>query len=112
MIYQAICENIDKIGADAVLTECESDKKYILRGILHPIGVNNKEYSQTEYTVHGSIDNSRYLFIFNAIDEKINYKNAILWVHNSYYFVKSCKTFYYQDKSLYMSAVLTPYNKE
>ena len=112
MIYQTICKNIDRVGTDAVLTEFESDKKYILKGILQPIDVNNRGYSQWEYTAHGSIDNSCYLFIFNTMENKIDYKNAILWVHNRYYFVKSCKTFYYCDKAPYMSAVLTPYNKE
>lgn len=113
MIYRTICENINRVGIDAVLTECgENNKKYIVKGILQPIGVNNRAYSQLDYTSHGSVDNSHYLFIFNATKENINYENATLWINNGYYLVKSHKMFYYCDKALYMSAVLTPYDKE
>ncbi|MBQ2444687.1 MAG: hypothetical protein II501_05360 [Clostridia bacterium] len=113
MICNTICSQIDRFGTECVLTESNGTEKYILKGIIYPIGIKNREYAQMDYTEHGSIDNSDFIFIFKAPEQKIDFENAVLWAEydgrqKSMYYVKSYKTFYYGDEQAYFSAVISP----
>ncbi len=113
MIYQTICGQINNFGTECVLTESNGIKKYVLKGLICPIGIKNREYAQRDYTEQGSIDNSDFLFIFNVPEQKIDFENAVIWAEydgrrESMYWVKSCKTFCCGDKPIYCSAVISP----
>lgn len=112
MIEKTIIDTIEKFGTDCVLTEYETGNKRIVRGFLQPINSSLKQYTPTEYTEAGTVDNDSYLFLFNVSKESINYENAMLWVYDSCYWIKDCKVCRFVNKPLYMRGVLSPYKKE
>lgn len=117
VIYQTICEQINNFGTECVLTESNGTNKYVLKGIICPIGIKNREYAQRDYTEQGSIDNSDFVFIFSVPKQNIDFENAVLWAEydgkqESMYYIKSYKAFYYVDKPVYYSAVISPYFTE
>ncbi|MEE0858621.1 MAG: hypothetical protein U0M12_04025 [Acutalibacteraceae bacterium] len=112
MIYQTICKNIEKFGTDSIVTEFKSEKKHVVRGILQPVNNKGKDYEQLEHTTGGKVDNSDYYFIFNIPNKEIDFENAVVWIYGRYYWLKAYKIFYFSEKPLYMSALLSPYQKE
>ena len=86
MIEKTIINAIEKFGTDCVLTEYETGGKHIVRGFLQPINSSLKQYTPTEYTEAGTVDNDSYLFLFNVPKENINYEIEEL----QEYFRQSC----------------------
>lgn len=112
MIYKIICKNIERYGTDSVVTEFKTENKYIIRGILQPVNNKSRDYEQLDRTAGGKIDNSDYYFIFNIPKEEIDFEDAIIWIFDRYYRVKAHRTFYFNEKPLYMTSLLSPYEKE
>ena len=112
MIYNSVCNAINMLGAECVLTEYNGKGACTVKGILQPIKNRAKESGGIDHTAMGVIDNSDYNFLFNLPDKSISLENASVYVHNKHFWIKEYKIFYFKSKSLYAQATILPYKKE
>jgi len=112
LIKETVITAIDKFGTEGVITEYESEQKHIVKGILQPINNNTRRYSDIDYTNAGAVNNENYLFLFNLPKDKVDYSNAVVWLHQHYYWVRDCTAYYFNGKPIYMRAVLSPYKRK
>lgn len=111
MIYNSICNVIDRLGAECVLSEYNGNGACVVKGILQPIK-NRARESDVDHTNAGVVDNSDYNFLFNLPDKNIDFDNAIVFVYGRNFWLKEHKIFYFKNKPLYAQATLSPYEKE
>ncbi|MEE1077312.1 MAG: hypothetical protein UHY68_08660 [Acutalibacteraceae bacterium] len=112
MICNSICNVINQLGTECILSEYNSNGACIVKGILQPIKNNARENGGVDHTNAGVVDNSGYNLLFNLPDRDINLENATVYAYDKYFWIKEFKIFYLKNKRLYAQAKLSPYTKE
>lgn len=112
MIYNSICNVINRFGTECVLSEYNNCGACVVKGILQLIKNRARENACIDHTSAGVVDNSNYNFLFNLPDKNINLENATVYVYDKHFWLKEYKIFYFKNKPLYAQATLSPYEKE
>lgn len=112
MIYNSICNVIDRLGTKCILSEYNSNVACVVKGIIQPVKNRARENGGICHTNAGVVDNSDYNLLFNLPDKRINFENAIIYAYGRNFWLKEHKIFYFKNKPLYAQATLSPYEKE
>ncbi len=105
-IIAAVGETIKRYGCSVKLVTGE--KTVNTKAFVEPLRYKNKVYVGGQYHRLGFKRSEKYLYI-GSPEFKLSENLTVIEMNGQKYIVKRCETYYADDRSVYVWAILLPY---